>query len=403
MSDTSQGPGWWQASDLKWYPPELYPTDWEASKDEAAQNGTPASEQPTVEVTAPEPAPASVAEPVAEAPPTLPAVEEPVVEAPPTLPPLAEVSPATEAAPISGSLGDDWDMPAAGAPLPGELVDEPPTDTHLAAHAAPAPEDPPPEEPRRARAEPESEPGPIIDWTAPSGEPAPAPTPTDPPAAAPDPHTLEATDVQRAAVEASRALPTVEAPAPTQPQAPPAAPQLQAPPASWDLPDADPIVPPRTSSSAAMGAPDSLAGGLGLLGGAALVAGSFMAWAKAGGTLAGGNVNGLTGSNGWGTLISGIVIAAAAVLLVLGRRKWWVGGAMVGAALVAAGLVVFSILDIGSTSDDLPGKLLAETDPPIAPDIANGAVLDLDLGIWVVAAGAAVGLLAGVVAVMRRA
>ena len=24
MSDTSQGPGWWQASDLKWYPPEQF-------------------------------------------------------------------------------------------------------------------------------------------------------------------------------------------------------------------------------------------------------------------------------------------------------------------------------------------------------------------------------------------
>ena len=26
MSDTSQGPGWWQASDGKWYPPESSPT-----------------------------------------------------------------------------------------------------------------------------------------------------------------------------------------------------------------------------------------------------------------------------------------------------------------------------------------------------------------------------------------
>jgi hypothetical protein len=25
MSDTSQGPGWWEASDNKWYPPELKP------------------------------------------------------------------------------------------------------------------------------------------------------------------------------------------------------------------------------------------------------------------------------------------------------------------------------------------------------------------------------------------
>ena len=24
MSEVSQGPGWWQASDLKWYPPELH-------------------------------------------------------------------------------------------------------------------------------------------------------------------------------------------------------------------------------------------------------------------------------------------------------------------------------------------------------------------------------------------
>jgi hypothetical protein len=27
MSDESQGPGWWQASDLKWYPPELHSDD----------------------------------------------------------------------------------------------------------------------------------------------------------------------------------------------------------------------------------------------------------------------------------------------------------------------------------------------------------------------------------------
>ena len=57
------------------------------------------------------------------------------------------------------------------------------------------------------------------------------------------------------------------------------------------------------------------------------------------------------------------------------------------AGLFAAGLVVFSILDIGSTSDDLPGELLAQG---VAPEVANGAALDLDIGIWVVAAGAAV-------------
>jgi len=28
VSDTPQGPGWWQASDAKWYPPETHPGPW---------------------------------------------------------------------------------------------------------------------------------------------------------------------------------------------------------------------------------------------------------------------------------------------------------------------------------------------------------------------------------------
>jgi hypothetical protein len=285
-------------------------------------------------------------------------------------------------------------MPAPGAPLPGELADAPATDAHTPARAAPEPAEPPSEAPRRARVVPEPaapEAAAATDWMAPSGDLAPDQRPALAPE--PDPQALQA--VQPAvAVEPTQVQPVLEPGAPMPPQAPPA---------SWDAPGSEPLAPlrPAPAHTAESGA-DPVAGVLGLLGGAALAAGSFMAWAKAGGTLAGGSVNGLTGSNGWGTLITGIVIAAAGVLLLLGRRKWWVGGAMVGAALVAAGLVVFSILDIGSTSDDLPAKLLAETDPPIAADVANGAVLDLDVGIWVAAAGAAVGLLAGIVAVLRR-
>jgi hypothetical protein len=29
MSDVAQGPGWWEASDERWYPPELHP-NWQA-------------------------------------------------------------------------------------------------------------------------------------------------------------------------------------------------------------------------------------------------------------------------------------------------------------------------------------------------------------------------------------
>ena len=45
MSEVSQGPGWWIASDGKWYPPELHPSvteatpddDWESLVDLASQ------------------------------------------------------------------------------------------------------------------------------------------------------------------------------------------------------------------------------------------------------------------------------------------------------------------------------------------------------------------------------
>lgn len=40
MSDTAQGPGWWQASDGRWYPPELHPSA------QAAASGTAAGTVP---------------------------------------------------------------------------------------------------------------------------------------------------------------------------------------------------------------------------------------------------------------------------------------------------------------------------------------------------------------------
>src|ERR1700733_8216097 len=43
MSDTSQGPGWWLASDGKWYAPELHPT---ASQPQATEPTRPFGSQP---------------------------------------------------------------------------------------------------------------------------------------------------------------------------------------------------------------------------------------------------------------------------------------------------------------------------------------------------------------------
>jgi len=60
MSDTSQGPGWWLASDGRWYPPHLYsspaesppiPSSWPAPDDRWSPPEHPAADQ-TVEILA---------------------------------------------------------------------------------------------------------------------------------------------------------------------------------------------------------------------------------------------------------------------------------------------------------------------------------------------------------------
>lgn len=60
MSDTSQGPGWWQASDGKWYPPETAPAGYEPP-----QTSEPTIQQP---VTPPEQYPPTIAQPATPVP-----------------------------------------------------------------------------------------------------------------------------------------------------------------------------------------------------------------------------------------------------------------------------------------------------------------------------------------------
>ena len=179
------------------------------------------------------------------------------------------------------------------------------------------------------------------------------------------------------------------------------APSAPAAPATWDTAaPAAAVAATDTTSPERLGA-DLPGGLLGLFGAALLIVGSFLDWAVAGGTLVSGSVNGLTGSNGWGTLISGLVIAAMAAMLLAGQRKGWVAGIMVLAAVTALGLAVFSYIDIGSTSDDLPALLLS-TDPPVVAEIADGAELDYDLGMWLVLIGAGVSMAASLLALAGR-
>ncbi len=335
MSDVSQGPGWWQASDGKWYAPELYPTDWVKPDDatvfeaESVTESTvppgdaalaPADAVPTTEEQA---APVGAAEFEAPSASDVPTAALPVVESPPTqvvpsLPPLYQPPPdsphlsAPESFPTASgpafaqpTAAPAYVSPAASAPIGSPTQWAPPTAPPMAGDSAPVPE-PPLEEPAEV--------------------------------------TIPAEIVRRRA-------------------------------------------------------PDIFTAILGVAGAALLVVGSVLGWAEASGDHFTGAVNGLSDSNGLGTLLAGAVVAMGALLAVAGRRAWWVGAGISAAALVASGLAVFSLVDIANLSADLPELLLVQDQDP---ELLFGLGLDYATGLWLVIAGAGVSVVAGMVALARR-
>jgi len=140
---------------------------------------------------------------------------------------------------------------------------------------------------------------------------------------------------------------------------------------------------------------DLFSGVIGLLGAGLLIAGSFMSWATAGGSLTSGTVNALSDSNGFGSLITGLICGVSSVLLLKGQRKRWVGLLLALTAAIALVLSIYSIADIMNTSDGIPQNLI-ERFPSIDSAYASKAKLDLGVGLWTVLGGAVVSLLAGI-------
>lgn len=137
MSDTSQGPGWWQASDGKWYAPELYPAEW-PRPDAAADVG--AEPAPEVLPTAAMPVVEAVDEaiPLVANPGAVTSVVTPGVDVPSGWAPSVDTSPPPIADPTTviasqAELRDttkiqqaldapappSWGAPAAPSPAPG--------------------------------------------------------------------------------------------------------------------------------------------------------------------------------------------------------------------------------------------------------------------------------------------
>ncbi len=93
MSDTSQGPGWWLASDGKWYPPELWTGPPDARPDGAVSQDPTASAfgSSSPSELSSEPAPAAGSEPGSTQ------AGKPDSPGPPTVPNAYEQSPASTA------------------------------------------------------------------------------------------------------------------------------------------------------------------------------------------------------------------------------------------------------------------------------------------------------------------
>ena len=273
MSDVWQGPGWWLASDGKWYPADAQPgggadqaeattesaaaTPAETASTLVADPVTPAPtvpetpQAPAVEVPTaaaapvvdPAPAPTPSPEPtvpVVEAPVATPPVAEPVVEATappvepitPTEPPAATrggwqaVEPETPAEPAApAAVGGEWTEPAvAAADTPSlDVTDDGWTSAYETAQAEVEPivPDEMPEVPRFE---------------------APAPAPTEPTDAdvipdVPAPPAVSVTDAAAPIVEP----PTVEVPTVPEPEAPASTPSFGVPDVA--PPTATPVVP----------------------------------------------------------------------------------------------------------------------------------------------------------------
>jgi hypothetical protein len=149
-------------------------------------------------------------------------------------------------------------------------------------------------------------------------------------------------------------------------------------------------------------APSDLFSGLiGIGAGFLLVISIFLDWAKASGSLLQGSVKPIRDSNGVGVLCLGLLVAVFAVLLLLGKRKRWVGLAILVLGIAAVSLTVFSIIDITNTSEKIPADLVQRF-PNIDIAYANEAKLDATEGLWLALGGAFAAFLAGISGLKRH-
>ena len=148
--------------------------------------------------------------------------------------------------------------------------------------------------------------------------------------------------------------------------------------------------------------PSDLFSGLMALGaGIVVVISAFLDWATAGGSLSEGSVNAIKDSNGIGILCFGLIVCLLSALLLQGKRKRWVGLSIVLCGFLLIFLVLFSLIDMTNTSDQIPENLILEY-PDIDKAYANEAKLDISAGLWTAFGGSVSAFMAGISGLKRH-
>jgi hypothetical protein len=148
-----------------------------------------------------------------------------------------------------------------------------------------------------------------------------------------------------------------------------------------------------------------LAAILAIAGGALLAIGSFLAWAEVSGSGTSVTASGTDGSDGWITLVAGLIVLAVGATLLRGGGKRGLAVLAIVAALVGGGVGLYDALtakdrvlddaaeelagDFGGTAEEVRALLDQAID-------AGQIGISLSIGLYLVIAGGALGVVGGV-------
>lgn len=150
---------------------------------------------------------------------------------------------------------------------------------------------------------------------------------------------------------------------------------------------------------------------LAIAGGALLAIGSFLAWAEVSGSGTSVTASGTDGTDGWITFASGLVVLAAGAILMRGSGRRALAIVAIVAALIGGGVGLYDALTakdrvLDDAAEELAGSFggtAEEVRALLDQAIDAGEIgISISLGLYIVIAGGALGIVGGVMA-MRGA